>query len=229
MLLTSLAQLNPAGTTNGRKRIVVIGSGAVGLYVASELVKRDSMCEVVVIEAGERHLGSFAADSYRCVGLPSDGLRIGRSRSLGGTTNLWGGQLVEFQPVDFAGREWMPHSKWPVEYSEIAPCNAKTYESLGIESEKQVDDAVWRSVSTERPRLEAADERGAPVGIEAFLTRWLKIPNFAVYFDKQIQTDERMLVVTERSDEIGYLVMPRGRPAWLAEEHLENVSSGDAQ
>ena len=50
-------------------------------------------------------LDNFSPQSYTSIGRAHNGIRIGRSRSLGGTTNLWGGQLAEFQPVDFAGRQ----------------------------------------------------------------------------------------------------------------------------
>jgi choline dehydrogenase-like flavoprotein len=182
MLLTDVARLPSA---NG-PRIVVIGSGAIGLYVASELVKRGR--DVVVIEAGERHLGNFDAASFASVGRENDGIRIGRSRSLGGTTNLWGGQLVEFQPVDFAGREWLPSSKWPVTYDEVAPFYSRTYENLGIDAAKQSDEAVWKSVSAERPRI--GDE------FEPFLTRWLQVPNFATYYDEMIRENPKLHVLT---------------------------------
>ena len=110
-------------------RVVVIGAGAAGLYAASHLAARGR--EVLVIEAGDAHLGNFAAESYTPIGRPHSGIKLGRSRSLGGTTNLWGGQLVEFQPIDFADREWLPGSKWPVSYEEIAPYYKPTYQNLG--------------------------------------------------------------------------------------------------
>ena len=104
MLLTDISQWKPGG----EPVTVIVGSGAVGLYAGSELAKRGK--RVLVIESGGAHLGGFGANSYASVGLPHDGIGVGRSRSLGGTTNLWGGQLVEFQPVDFNGRDWLPGS-----------------------------------------------------------------------------------------------------------------------
>jgi choline dehydrogenase-like flavoprotein len=165
--------------------MVVIGSGAIGMYAASELVKRG--LRVLVVESGGVHLGNFAPESYDSVGFPHGGIKVARSRSLGGTTNLWGGQLVEFQPVDFAGRDWLPGSAWPVKYEEIAPFYRETYENFGIEGETQNDDAVWKSVSSERPRL--GDE------FEAFFTRWLQIPSFAILFAKQYKSSEKFSVL----------------------------------
>ncbi len=184
MLLTDVRQLK--SSESGAPATVVIGSGAIGLYAASELAKRGH--RVTVIESGGVHLGGFNPESFVSVGFPHDGIGVARNRSLGGTTNLWGGQLVEFQPVDFAGRDWLPGSAWPVKYEEIAPFYRATYENLGMELETQDDNAVWKSVSAERPQIGAE--------FEVFLTRWLKIPSFAILYRKEFETSEKFCVLT---------------------------------
>ena len=87
MLLTHIDQLKSIPAYDSTT--VVIGSGAVGLYLASELVKRGR--RVIVVESGGTHLGSFPAESFNSIGVRHEGIRIGRSRTFGGTTNLWGG------------------------------------------------------------------------------------------------------------------------------------------
>jgi choline dehydrogenase-like flavoprotein len=169
--------------------VVVIGAGAAGLYAAAQLVNRDR--RVVVIEAGGADLGRFGAESYASVGRPHSGLRLGRGRNLGGTTSLWGGQLVEFQPIDFAGREWIKGSRWPLRYEEIAPYYRPTYKNLWLPERVLNDDEVWRGVSCERPNLGPE--------FEVFFTRWMGVPNFAELFARQIQSDERMSVLTGHS------------------------------
>ena len=56
MLLTDIAQLKSSGA--GEQVAVVIGSGAIGLYAASELAKRGR--RVLVVESGGVHLGGFS-------------------------------------------------------------------------------------------------------------------------------------------------------------------------
>lgn len=166
-------------------RVIVIGAGAIGLYVASQLAARD--CQVIVIEAGNADLGRYAAESYTTAGRPHTGIRLGRGRNLGGTTSLWGGQLVEFQPIDFHGRTWMPNSQWPVGYDEIYPYYRPTYLNLGL-AERVLDDReVWKGISCERPDLGPE--------FEVFFTRWMGTPNFAELFSRQIQHDERISVL----------------------------------
>ena len=174
------------GAANSRgPRTVIVGSGAVGLYAAVELSRRG--LNVLVIESGGQGLDDFAPESYVSVGLPHDGIRLGRSRSLGGTTNLWGGQLLEFQPVDFEGRDWLPDSKWPVSYGEFAPCYRRTYENLGISGETLDDLRVLNQVHGATPHFEQ--------GLEMFLTRWLKIPSFAVAYAKEIRSAKTISVL----------------------------------
>jgi choline dehydrogenase-like flavoprotein len=167
-------------------RVVVIGAGAVGLYAASQLAARGR--DVVVIEAGGTHLGNFSEKSYTSVGRPHTGIKLGRSRSMGGTTNLWGGQLVEFQPIDFEGRAWMPGSKWPVSYEEIAPYYKPTYQNLGAPLNLSDDESVWRAVSCPQPNVGSE--------FEVFFTRWMSTPNFAELFSSQIQSDSKLSVLS---------------------------------
>jgi choline dehydrogenase-like flavoprotein len=187
MLLKDIADLKARESTG--RRTVVIGSGAVGLYAASELAKRG--CKVLVVESGDVILDNFGSDSYSSVGRRHEGIRIGRSKSLGGTSNLWGGQLADFQPIDFNGREWLPGSKWPVSYDEISPYYGLTYENLGIDREAQDDEYVWSRLPRRRPQLEE--------GLEVFLTRWLAVPSFAVYNAQQIETSTNLLVLTNHT------------------------------
>jgi choline dehydrogenase-like flavoprotein len=183
MLLNELRELGEKSL--GGSRTVIIGGGTVGLYAASELSKRGH--DVLVIESGGVGLDDFDPESYASVGLPHDGIRIGRSRSLGGTSNLWGGQLVEFQPVDFDGRDWLPGSKWPVGYAEIAPYYRRTYENLGISGESLDDLRVFNHILGSKPHLGE--------GLEMFLTRWLKVPSFAVVYAKKIRSGQNLSVL----------------------------------
>lgn len=183
MVLSNCSELAPRAS--GRRRTVIIGGGTVGLYAAHELCRRGE--EVVVIEAGGNALDSFSPQSYASVGKSHEGLRLGRSRSLGGTSNLWGGQLVEFQNADFAGRDWLPDSKWPITYDEVARYYRPTYENLGIPNEVIDDGRIFSRVGGLNPDLEG--------GLEVFLTRWLKIPSFSVAYAHEIQTSQKLAVL----------------------------------
>ena len=177
--------INETTSADDGSRIVIIGGGTVGLYAAHELVKKGK--EVLVIESGTVALGGFDQESFSSVGKHHEGIRIGRSKSLGGTSNLWGGQLVEFQPADFMGREWLPDSKWPVSYDEIASYHQQTYENLDIPKEFTDDMRILKQSGVTDPDFGN--------GLELFLTRWLKIPSLSVAYAKEIQTSDKLKVL----------------------------------
>ncbi len=187
MIIENLEGLETHGEE--KYQTIIIGGGTVGLYAAIELGKRGQ--KVLVIESGGKELGSFAPETFAVAGLPHEGIRIGRSRSLGGTSNLWGGQLVEFQPIDFEGRDWLPDSKWPIGYDDIAPYYGKTYTNLGFSEEVQTDRGVLGKVFSEIPRFAE--------GLEMFLTRWLKIPSFAVSYAEEIRSSKNLLVLLQHT------------------------------
>lgn len=165
--------------------VVVVGAGAVGIHLAVLLAKRGR--QVILLESGDQTIRSYSHESFEVVGRPHDGIRIGRSVALGGTTNLWGGQLVEFLPVDLDGRDWLPGSRWPVSFEELASYYAETYESLGYEQRWQNDDTVWSETRKPRPQHDN--------GTEIFLTRWMKYPNLAMHFRQEIESNTNIVVV----------------------------------
>jgi len=166
-------------------RIVIIGGGTLGLYLARELVRRGQ--RVLVVEAGGENLDSFPPETYASVGKPHQGLRLGRGRTLGGTSNLWGGQLVEFQPVDLEGRDWLKSSKWPISYEQLARFHRRTYENLGIPSHYLNDSTVWKGVRNDGLQLTE--------GLEVFLTRWMKVPSVSVAYREEVQNSEALTVL----------------------------------
>ena len=168
------------------KRILVIGSGAVGLFLAKRL--RDHGLPVLLVESGEETLGGFPPNSFESVGRRHDGVRIGRSRSLGGTSNLWGGQLVEFEPHDVNGRAWLEGSAWPLAFEELRRHYPSSFESLGVPSQFHDDRKVWEGVVGSTP--------GVSGDVEVFLTRWMNSPSLADLFAKQIRSDRDLAVLT---------------------------------
>ena len=167
-------------------RTVIIGAGTVGIYLASLLASRGR--NVVVIESGDQQLGQFESNSYLSVGRNHFGIAQGRSRNVGGTSSLWGGQLVEFLPADFKKRSGVEGSGWPIGYEDIAPYYRPTYLNFGIPSSVIHDDDVLRSLGTRKPDLGPE--------LEMFLTRWMRTPNFAQLFADQIQSDPKLVVLT---------------------------------
>ncbi len=101
--------------------LVIIGAGAAGIALAVALA--DTSINVVVVEAGGPKYSSTIQDFYRGESVrpaahsPVD---MYRRRVFGGSTTLWGGRCIPFDPMDFEHRPWMKYARWPIAYEEMA-------------------------------------------------------------------------------------------------------------
>jgi choline dehydrogenase-like flavoprotein len=102
--------------------VCIVGAGAAGITLARELVQ--SRLSVLLLESGglrgedatqrlyegavvDEHLHS-APDRYR-------------QRRFGGSTTIWGGRCVPFDPIDFESRDYVAHSGWPINLEALRP------------------------------------------------------------------------------------------------------------
>ena len=117
MLINAETIQNGAAITSD---IAVIGAGPAGIVLALELAKAGY--DVALLESGRlqfdgaiQNLGDadrfdpeFQAPMSECT-----------RRQIGGTSTIWGGRCVPYDPIDFARREHIPFSDWPVAYEEL--------------------------------------------------------------------------------------------------------------
>ena len=102
--------------------VVIVGSGPAGITLALELAEAGT--DVVLVEAGGARFDRAQQAIYRAqdVQPPSHGpVDMFRRRVLGGSSSVWGGRCIPFDPIDFAERPWMPHARWPIGYEDVAP------------------------------------------------------------------------------------------------------------
>lgn len=101
--------------------LVIVGAGAAGLYLATCLAGHRP---ILLLESGSAN-GFSSNDPRNAVHTngPYSNAQRGRSRGLGGTTNLWGGQLLPFSPHDITAERG-----WPIEYEELK----SHYEALSL-------------------------------------------------------------------------------------------------
>ena len=84
--------------------IVIIGAGTAGLYLANKLY--NSSFKIILIEEGGRQgrmsdlLGKKVINS----GIQYNGASKGRSFGIGGTSSLWGGQMIPLSSFDLEDR-----------------------------------------------------------------------------------------------------------------------------
>jgi choline dehydrogenase-like flavoprotein len=98
-------------------RVCIIGAGAAGISLACEL----DGCgfDVLLVEAGG--VASRVGDFYEGTAThPHPDPRQFRRVGFGGTTAVWGGRCVPFDPIDFEHRDHVANTGWPIAYEEVA-------------------------------------------------------------------------------------------------------------
>lgn len=109
----------------GRYDLCIVGAGAAGIPLANRFIGKG--LRVCVLESGGigfdartqtlyggAWTGSFAKGDPRY-------LSTSRTRFFGGTTNDWAGRCSPLTEADFAARDWVPESGWPIDAAELAP------------------------------------------------------------------------------------------------------------
>ena len=110
--------------------VCVIGSGAAGLALAREFI--GGRARVCVLESGGQRRPPDPDPLYdlRATSLPVP--TDSRVRAFGGTTTVWSGRWKRFDPIDFAPRDWVPHSGWPIAYDSLAPYYDRAGRAAGV-------------------------------------------------------------------------------------------------
>jgi choline dehydrogenase-like flavoprotein len=102
--------------------VCIVGGGPAGISLALSLSGQG--LKIVVLESGG--MREHAATQALYAGEVADEKLHSppdkyRQRRLGGSTAIWGGRCVPFDPIDFEKRAWVPNSGWPISYEELLP------------------------------------------------------------------------------------------------------------
>lgn len=131
-MIVDLAQVD--AETPLHADIVVVGSGIAGAEVAVRLARAGR--DVMVLESGREEFDPaiqalndlvFEGKPHRAMApdasyhryLPPSLRGVSRVRQFGGTSNVWTGKWLRFEPGDLTRREWIPGSGWPIPYEEL--------------------------------------------------------------------------------------------------------------
>jgi hypothetical protein len=181
--------LNNGPLTPGEDpEILVIGAGAVGLVLGIALAR--SGRRVTLIEGGPATPPAdfLANNAGPNSGLAHLGLTEGRMKALGGTTRLWGGQLVPFGPSDFRST-YAGKPAWPIDHETLRPWFDRAFDFLGVPEAGRDPAAVWRRVG------------GAPVelgpSLAATMNIWLPVADFTKLFAADIAVLPTLRIVTD--------------------------------
>lgn len=181
--------------------VTIVGAGAIGLTLAIRLAQLGK--SVVVLEAGDTspRVDYVQLNEGINQGFQHRGLLQGRMKALGGTTRLWGGQLVPFEARDFESRAYEGKKRWPVSYTEIQPFFSEAFKILGVGEGLQDTERVWRLVTKRR------SEFGKDLTLGMNL--WLPQPDFSQLFRRWLHDPKGPRIVTK--SEVRRLLFEKGR------------------
>ncbi len=108
--------------------VAIAGAGPAGITLALELAA--SGHRVLLIESGGDAYDADVQDLGEMVGndpthVP---MSLATRRQVGGTSNLWAGRCVPFDPIDFESRAILGDARWPVSYAEVESYFARACE-----------------------------------------------------------------------------------------------------
>lgn len=102
--------------------LCIVGGGAAGITLALALL--DSGLDVVLLESGgpaeDKATQALYAGSVADARMHPEPERY-RQRRMGGSTTIWGGRCMPFDPIDFEPRDYIAHSGWPIGLDDLRP------------------------------------------------------------------------------------------------------------
>ncbi|MEM8817765.1 MAG: GMC family oxidoreductase [Pseudomonadota bacterium] len=141
--------------------ICIIGAGAAGITVARELANTN--IDVVLLESGGTSVSveGLQLASGESIGRLYHPLEASRLRMFGGSTGHWAGWCRPLDEIDFRKRDWIPHSGWPFERSELMPYyrRAQVLCDLGPFA---YEPEAWSSLANTPWDFHGEDEDAAP-------------------------------------------------------------------
>jgi choline dehydrogenase-like flavoprotein len=196
-----IIDLNHGSPPDTPHDVVIVGGGTVALLLAVLLERQGQ--RVLVLETGG---GGFEAPAQELndatvIGRAHTGIAVARGRALGGTSNLWGGQLTGFVPSDFEARAGVSDAPWPIRYDDLLPW----YEAVA--RELRLAD-VLDETTPQAHKLFGNQYPDIP-GFTLFLTRWLKEPALARYFSERLQNAPGLTVLLH-AHATGLALAPEG-------------------
>jgi choline dehydrogenase-like flavoprotein len=131
-------------TTTINADICIVGAGAAGITVASEL--DGSSYTVCLIEGGGYGPDEETQALYdlEMAGHPVRENFMSRARYFGGTCNVWAGRSMRLSRLDVTPREWVPESGWPIPYEELAQYYPRASRILKLPSFDTFEQVVMR-------------------------------------------------------------------------------------
>lgn len=100
--------------------LCIVGTGPAGITLANELAASNK--KIIVLEGGNESYHPDSQELYAPAIPPTlyEDTTFDRVRMLGGSSNHWENNTSEYLPSDFAKKEWIKNSDWPINYEDVA-------------------------------------------------------------------------------------------------------------
>ena len=154
--------------------VAIVGAGAAGIALAVLLARQG--LQVTLIEGGPTQppISFRKANFAQSTGRKHLGIEEGRMKALGGTTRLWGGQLMRFGAGDLRGATYAGKPAWPISHAELEAAANRALDLLRIPPQLQNPQEVFRKAAGPLPAFGEDTELA--------VATWLPQPDFARLF-----------------------------------------------
>jgi choline dehydrogenase-like flavoprotein len=167
--------------------ICIVGGGAAGITLAREFI--GTRFSVLMLEGGGLEAEAATQKLYdsEVVGLPHSGVHDGRARVFGGTTTLWGGQVLRLDAFDLQKRSWVPYSGWPISREELEPFYARADRVLQLGPRISYRD-LCTSFGLQAPEFD-------PARLYMECSQWSPKPNFGMTYRQELKNASNISVL----------------------------------
>jgi hypothetical protein len=200
--------------------IVIIGAGTAGLYLANKLY--NSSFKIILIEEGGRQgrmsdlLGKKVINS----GIQYNGASKGRSFGIGGTSSLWGGQMIPLSSFDLEDRACGMFKEWPIKFDNLKAhlnnvCNIFSLNSYKNSDSNALNKLFFPTLYNFNKCLNLRHSQWIP----------FKKRNFGKYFFKKIKSNDNINVwINSRIEKI---IKSEGKDSYRIEKIVSKSVSGN--
>ena len=150
---------------------VIVGGGLCGLFLSQIL--KESNKKIIIIEKGDEYLNLLNEKRSLNIGVKHNGSQNEEGFQVGGNSNLWGGQLSEFQEID------INKNFWGLSYNELKKLYKDTYKLFDIHT---VDDPTFLN----------QDNIISNKNVKRFFNYFLKNPKIFDLYNKELKNSKNI-------------------------------------
>jgi choline dehydrogenase-like flavoprotein len=166
--------------------ICIVGSGVIGLAIASHLLTHSKQRILLVEEGGLADTDNDSAvPAELSTGDVASGVAGGRARGFGGSSRRWGGQALPFSALDLAPRPGIePVGGWPISWEELNRYYPHADNFLGL-SPISFQSDLWK-----KPHITNGFGKDCP--LELSISKYSSHPYLASLFQDKITISKQV-------------------------------------